>query len=261
MRHRTSLDDRPLSREVETASRYSVPSGTLRSRRVQAWSGGAMAALMDLVRGSVRGPWLSVGTGQDMDVSWAGGIGDSLTTVPIPRGRPARTRCCGDSVLVAASGRMTLPMGRSGRPPSPATSSVSRLVPSIARARRLASLPRRSSSASGTGRQSSTWMDLTGSVVAALSVEGGRVVDGWWSGWRLPRTYSVTARSRRSRDGPSMLAATLGPRPPSGRRGWACRCHHRRRPGEPQPPRRSGVPRSEGARAQRGRSDRTALHG
>ena len=29
--------------------------------------------------------------------------------------------------------------------------------------------------------------------LAALSVEGGRVVDGWWSGWRLPQPYSLPA--------------------------------------------------------------------
>ncbi len=33
---------------------------------------GVDACTDDLARGSVRGPWLSVGTGQDMDTSWAG---------------------------------------------------------------------------------------------------------------------------------------------------------------------------------------------
>ena len=33
--------------------------------------------------------------------------------------------------------------------------------------------------------------------LAALSVEGGRVVDGWWSGWRLPRTYWLAATASR----------------------------------------------------------------
>jgi len=39
------------------------------------------------------------------------------------------------------------------------------------------------------------WVSVSipvGIWLAAQSVAGGRVVDGWWSGWRQPRSYSAT---------------------------------------------------------------------
>ena len=80
-----------------------------------------------------------------------------------------------DTYFYMVTGTIDLEFGsmdRSEPPPWRATSCVSRRGPSIVRARRRVNRRKRSSSASGAGRRSSTWTGLTGSVVAALSVAG-----------------------------------------------------------------------------------------